>query len=135
MRLLPSINPLRAAARLLLGSSFAILGWDAAREPGGRVEVAAETLENIRAVIPLPHDDELIVRGNGALQVLAGVLLASGRLTRPAAAALAGSLMPTTFAGHSFWKLDDPDARAMQQVQFQKNLAMLGGLLFAVADG
>jgi uncharacterized membrane protein YphA (DoxX/SURF4 family) len=53
---------------------------------------------------------------------------------RLAALALAGSLIPTTLAGHAFWKVDDPTARKLQRIQFHKNLAMIGGLLFAVVD-
>ena len=79
-------------------------------------------------------DDELIVRGNGAVQVVGGALLASGTLPRLAALALAGSMIPTTVAGHAFWKVDDPVARKLQRIQFHKNMAMIGGLLFAVID-
>jgi P-loop Domain of unknown function (DUF2791)/DoxX len=46
-------------------------------------------------------DDELIVRGNGAVQVVGGALLASGTLPRLAALTLAGSMIPTTVAGHA----------------------------------
>jgi uncharacterized membrane protein YphA (DoxX/SURF4 family) len=48
--------------------------------------------------------------------------------------ALAGSLIPTTLAGHSYWKLEDPAAKKAQRIQFHKNMAMLGGLLLAVLD-
>jgi len=84
--------------------------------------------------LPLPADDELIVRGNGAVQVAGGALLALGMAPRLAAVALAGSLIPTTLAGHAFWNVEDPAARKMQRVQFHKNMAMIGGLLFAVID-
>jgi len=51
-----------------------------------------------------------------------------------AAAVLVGSLVPTTFAGHDFWNVEDPAARTAQRTQFLKNLTMIGGLLFAVLD-
>ena len=38
---------------------------------------------------------------------------------------------PSTPSRHSFWPIEDPDARAMHRVQCLKNSAMLGGLLFA----
>lgn len=41
---------------------------------------------------------------------------------------LAGSLVPTTIAGHGFWDIEDPAARKMQRVQFLKNATMVGGL-------
>ncbi len=57
-----------------------------------------------------------------------------GRLTRAAALALAVSLVPTTLAGHAWWKTEDPDERARQRTQFTKNLSLLGGLLIAAED-
>ena len=51
------------------------------------------------------------------------------------ALALAGSLVPTTLAGHRFWEEEDDAARAQQTVQFLKNLAMFGGLLMIIEHG
>jgi putative oxidoreductase len=128
------LAPLRAAARVLTGSTYALLGFDALREPGARVDQAAAVLAGIRKVVPLPGDDELVVRGNAAVQVLGGTLLALGLAQRLSALALAGSLIPTTLAGHGYWTVEDPAARKLQQIQFHKNMAMIGGLLFAVLD-
>jgi uncharacterized membrane protein YphA (DoxX/SURF4 family) len=61
-------------------------------------------------------------------------MLALGRAQRLSALLLAGSLIPTTLAGHSYWTIEDPAARKIQRIQFHKNLAMIGGLLFAVLD-
>jgi uncharacterized membrane protein YphA (DoxX/SURF4 family) len=127
-------NLLRVAARVLTGSTYIGLGADAFRAPGGRVDEAAAVLSAVRGVVPLPAEDELVVRGNGAVQVIAGALLAVGVLPRLSASVLIGSLVPTTIAGHAFWKIDDPTARKRQRVQFQKNMAMIGGLLYAVLD-
>ena len=128
------LAPLRHPARLLTGSTYILLGFDALRAPGTRVDQAAEVLSAIRTYVPLPKDDELVVRGNAAVQVAAGGLLALGIAPRLSALALAGSLVPTTLAGHSYWKLEDPAARKIQRIQFHKNLAMIGGLLFAALD-
>ena len=128
------LAPLRAAARVLTGSTYALLGFDALREPGARVDQAAAVLAGIRKMVPLPGDDELVVRGNAAVQVLGGTLLALGLAQRLSALALAGSLIPTTLAGHGYWTVEDPAARKLQQIQFHKNMAMIGGLLFAVLD-
>ena len=128
------LAPLRHPARLLTGSTYMLLGFDALRAPGTRVDQAAEVLSAIRTYVPLPKDDELVVRGNAAVQVVAGGLLALGIAPRLSALALAGSLVPTTLAGHSYWKLEDPAVRKIQRIQFHKNLAMIGGLLFAALD-
>lgn len=129
-----SIRAARLVARVATGSSYAILGYAAAQAPGPRVEMAASTLAAVRKVVPLPADDELVVRANGAVQAVAGAVLVTGVAQRLSAAVLAASLIPTTIAGHGFWNIDDPMARKLQHVQFQKNLAMLGGLLFAISD-
>ena len=128
------LAPLRPAAHFLAGSTYALLGFDALREPGGRVDQAAPVLAAIRKWVPLPEDDELVVRGNAAVMVAGGTLLALGIAPRLSALALAGSLIPTTLAGHSYWAIEDPAARKQQRIQFHKNLAMLGGLLLAVID-
>jgi uncharacterized membrane protein YphA (DoxX/SURF4 family) len=130
-----TMNLLRAAARALTGSTYAVLGFEAAREPGARVDQAAGTLAAIRKLAPLPVEDELIVRGNGAAQAVAGTTLALGLFPRVSTVVLAASLVPTTLAGHRFWAIEDETAGKMQRVQFQKNLAMLGGLVFAYLDG
>lgn len=129
------MNLLRTTARLLTGSTYAVLGVDAVRAPGGRVAQAAPTLAALRKVVPMPADDELVVRGNAAVQAAAGVLLSIGIAPRLSSLALAASLVPTTAAGHAFWAIEDPVARKLQRVQFHKNMAMIGGLLFAALDG
>jgi len=128
------LAPLRPAARVLTGSTYVLLGFDALRAPGGRVDQAAPLLATMRNWVPLPADDELVVRGNAAVMVAAGALLALGRAPRLSALALAGSLVPTTLAGHSYWKVEDPDVRKIQRIQFHKNMALIGGLLFAALD-
>jgi putative oxidoreductase len=129
------LSPLRPAARILTGSTYALLGYDALTAPGGRVDQAAPLLAALRKWVPLlPADDELVVRGNAAVMVAGGTLLALGRAPRLSALILAGSLVPTTLAGHSYWKLEDPAARKAQRIQFHKNMAMIGGLLFAALD-
>jgi putative oxidoreductase len=74
------------------------------------------------------------VQVNGALQATCGVLLALGIAPRLCALVLAGSMIATTLAAHRFWTFEDPTVRKLQQVQFHKNMAMIGGLLFAALD-
>jgi uncharacterized membrane protein YphA (DoxX/SURF4 family) len=105
---------------VLLALPFVLGGFEAAREPGPRVgQAAAVGVKN----------PELAVRANGITMVIAGLALASGRLSRWAAAVLALVLVPTTIAGHAFWKETDPKRRKEQIAHFLKNLAMIGGLL------
>jgi uncharacterized membrane protein YphA (DoxX/SURF4 family) len=124
-------NLLRLTARVLTGSTYVALGVDTVRTPEGRVDHAAPVLAAVRRHVPLPTDDALMVRANGAAQVFAGALLTVGVVPRLSAWVLLGSLVPTTIAGHAYWTVDDPAARGQQRVQFHKNMAMIGGLLYA----
>lgn len=128
------VGVLRPAGRLLTGSTYAVLGYGAFREPGPRVEEAATLMAAIRNRVPLPIGDTQVVRVNGAIQAACGVLLALGVAPRLSALVLAGAMIPTTLAAHQFWTVEDAGARKQQQVQFHKNMAMIGGLLFAALD-
>ncbi len=125
---------LRYPARLLTGSTYAVLGYDALREPSRGAKEGAALMAAIREKVPLTARDEQLVQVNGAVQATCGVLLALGVVPRLSALILAGSMIPTTLAAHSFWTVEDPVARKQQRIQFHKNMAMIGGLLFAALD-
>jgi hypothetical protein len=82
----------------------------------------------------VPAKTEDAVRLNGAVQMAAGLLLSLGWFPRLAALVLAGTLVPTTAAGHRFWEDEEDADRAQQRIHFLKNLSMFGGLLIAAAD-
>lgn len=124
----------RSAARPMLASIFLVGGLDALKHPAARVPAAKPFLDRVAGPLGLPNDPELLVRANAATMLAGGALLATGHLPRLAAVALAGTLLPTTFAAHGYWREHDPDRRAMQQTQFYKNLSLLGGLLLAAVD-
>ncbi|MGH9279877.1 MAG: DoxX family protein [Acidimicrobiales bacterium] len=125
----------RRVARPLLAATFVSSGIQTLRNPGPRVEkaeaVAPKIAENLP---PLPKDTDTLVKINAAAQIVAGLFLAIGRLPRLAALVLAGSLVPTTAAGHRFWEVEDGAQRAQQQIHFLKNAGLLGGLILAALD-
>jgi len=125
----------RRIARPMLASIFVVGGLDAVQHPAGKadkVDVVTEPLgENVERI---PLDPETLVRLNGAVQIGAGVLLATGRFRRLASLVLIGSIIPTTYAGHRFWEETDPVTRAQQKIHFLKNLGLLGGLILAAFD-
>lgn len=126
---------LQTAGRMLTAPIFITGGLSAVKDPAGKAAMAESTLDSIREFVPgLPDDNELLVRINGGVQILAGATLLLGIKPRLSALALAGSLIPTTLAGHSFWEMEGGDAKA-HQTQFSKNLAALGGLLLIAGDG
>jgi uncharacterized membrane protein YphA (DoxX/SURF4 family) len=98
--------------------------------------VADRILPTVERAISVPFDldTKQLVRINGAVQVVGGAMLATGRLPRLAALALATSLVPTTIAGHRFWEESDPLQRSNQRIHFLKNLSMIGGMLLASMD-
>ena len=123
----------RRVARPMLAAVFVVQGLDQLRHPGPKAERIAGLAEQLEP-LGLPNDPELLVRANGAAMMGGGALFAAGRVPRLAALLLAGSLVPTTYAGHAFWLETDPERKRMQRVQFLKNLSLLGGLLLAAVD-
>ncbi len=116
---------LKQLAYLMLSVIFVMGGYRAYARPGHRVEQVAAL------GIPEP---ETAVKVNGLTMVIGGTMLGLGIFPRLAAAALFASLIPTTIAGHPFWKETEEGPRKQQQTQFTKNLGLLGGLLLVLAD-
>jgi uncharacterized membrane protein YphA (DoxX/SURF4 family) len=119
----------------MLSAIFISGGLDALRNPKSKVPAAEDVAPPIAAKLPyLPQDPEQLVKINGAVQVGAGAMLALGRFPRLSSMLLAGSIIPTTIAGHRFWEEDEPGPRAQQQIHFFKNVGLLGGLMLAAVD-
>jgi putative oxidoreductase len=119
-------GPLRAVGRVALAAMFITGGADALLEPGPRTSKAEE--------LGVPLDPELAVQVNGAAMLAAGAALALGIWPRLAAAVLAGTLVPTTLAGHPYWRLRDPAARRQQRTHFFKNVGLFGGALLVLSE-
>ncbi|GAB3321384.1 DoxX family membrane protein [Geodermatophilus aquaeductus] len=130
----------RRIARPLLASSFIYGGIDTLRNPQTRVPGARPVVEQITRTadeqlpVQVPRDVEQWVRIDAGIKVGAGSLFALGKLPRLSALALAGSIVPTTLAGHRFWEHEDPEERFGQLANFLKNAGLLGGLLIAAVD-
>jgi putative oxidoreductase len=130
------IRALYTVARIALAVVFIRSGYEVVRAPAKAAATAGPLLEAVRSQspVPLPADEQL-VQANAAAQVAGGVLLATGIAPQLAAGVLMGSLVPTTFAGHSFWKHEDPAQRFNQRNHFNKNIGLFGGLLLVVLTG
>lgn len=131
----------RILARPMLASIFVVGGVHALRNSEQLAPAAAPVTDRIgRTVgsaapqVPVPTDAQQWVRLNGAVQVGAGLALATGRLPRLSSLLLATSTVFTTAAGHRFWEESDPQSRAQQQVHFFKNVSLVGGLLISAVD-
>src|SRR3954452_24551174 len=104
----------RRLARPLLAGMFLYGGWDAFRNPDSKVAKAEKVTSRVAGPLGLPEDPATLVRINAGVQLAAGSLLALNRLPRLAALTLAGSLLPTTLAGHRFWEETDKQVRKQQ---------------------
>jgi len=123
----------------MLGAMFIRSGFDAVRHPERLADAAKPVTDRVAPVLEainpsLPTDAKTLVRVTGAAHVLGGLMLATDRAPRAGAALLAGTLVPTTLAGHRFWEYTDPQQRVHQRIQFFKNVSMLGGLVIAALD-
>jgi putative oxidoreductase len=130
----PTTNISARLAGPLLASIFIHGGWDAFQNPEGKLKGAAPVTGPLAESFDFIPDEAALVKLNGAVQVGAGVLLATGRLRRLAALVLMGSLVPTTYAAHQFWNQEDDAGRAQQRIQFAKNASILGGLVLMLAQ-
>jgi putative oxidoreductase len=129
------MSVLRNVARPMLASIFVAQGLETLRHPQEVAPLAEPVVRRIADKVPaVPAETEQAVRLNGAIQLAAGTMLGLGWLPRLSAVAIAGTLVPTTLAGHRFWEIEDPQERAQQRIHFLKNVTMLGGLLIAAAD-
>ncbi|MFI7072756.1 DoxX family protein [Micromonospora sediminicola] len=133
------MKPVRSLARVMLSGIFVVSGARNLRNPERLVTASEPVTDKIAPLIQnlhprIPTDTATLIRANAATQLVGGLMLATGRFSRPAALVLAATLVPTTAAGHPFWNNDDPAARNNNQIHFLKNLGLLGGLLLAAAD-
>jgi putative oxidoreductase len=134
----------RALARPLLSMIFIAQGVNSIRNPEPLVPKAQPVTDRlvpmVKKVAPAQVSDRIpdttvnLIRLNGVVHVVGGLALATGKGRRLGASALAATLIPVTVAGHPFWQVKDKDARAVQRIQFMKNLGLLGGLLLAAVD-
>jgi uncharacterized membrane protein YphA (DoxX/SURF4 family) len=132
------MTPVHTTARAMLAGIFVASGAKALTNPDPLVPAARPVADRVGPVLvkvhkQAPADARTLVQLGGAIQFIGGLLLLTG-LRRPAALALAGSVVPTSLAAHRFWEYHDETLRQHHQVQFLKNLGLLGGLLLAAMD-
>jgi putative oxidoreductase len=119
------MNTAALAGRILLAVIFIISGF-------GKLTAFAATA-GYMASKGLPMVPVLLVL-TILVELGGGILLAVGFKARWAALAIFLFLIPTTLVFHKFWGIDAAQAQ-MQQTQFLKNLAIMGGMLYVFAFG
>ena len=101
----------------MVASIFVIQGYETFRRPERVAPRAESVVRPLAERIPaVPAKTEDAVRLNGAVQMVAGMLLALGRFPRLSALALAATLVPTTAAGHRFWEAEEEADQAQQRI-------------------
>jgi putative oxidoreductase len=72
---------------------------------------------------------KLAVGGTGVLLVLGALSMLLGVYPTVGIILLIVFLLGVSFQMHSFWKIDDPQMKQFEMINFQKNMALLGASL------
>ncbi|QJR12345.1 Inner membrane protein YqjF [Usitatibacter rugosus] len=113
------------AGRILLGAIFMLSGFGKITGYEGTAGyMASKGMPMVNLLLPAAI----------AVELGGGLLLAIGLKARWAALAIFLFLIPTTLVFHAFWGIDPKEA-ATQQINFLKNLAIMGGMLMVFAHG
>lgn len=76
--------------------------------------------------VPMPN---VAVAATGTALVLGGASILAGVKPRLGTLAVIGFLAGVSPVMHNFWRMEDPQERMNQMVNFSKNMALLGGAL------
>lgn len=122
----PNIQPAAAlVGRILLATIFVISGF-------GKIFTFAATAGYMASKgLPMP---QVLLAITIMIELLGGLMLVAGFKTRWVALVFFLWLIPVTFVFHAFWGLDPKEAQT-QQIQFLKNVAIMGGMLMVFAFG
>lgn len=92
-----------------------------------------EMVQYVRAKnVPLP---EAAVTASGVALTLGGASLVLGVKPAVGAAAVAVFLAGVSPLMHDFWRVQDPEKRQGEMINFTKNIALLGGSLALIGVG
>lgn len=112
-------------ARLLIATVFVL-------NAVGVIDQSIPAKEMVERGIPAVIVPFLMLVGR-TLELVAGLALMLGVFPRLAAVALFAFLIPATLISHSFWLSAGTPAFMGQLINFSKNTAICGGLLFVSA--
>jgi len=115
-----------AAARIVVSVVFLLNGF-------GVIDQKIPARELIERGAPAAIVPFVMMSGR-LLEIVAGFGLALGVFPQWSALALLAFLVPATFVSHSFWVAAGTPAFQGQLINFCKNLAICGGLLFIAAS-
>ncbi|MFN3326208.1 MAG: DoxX family membrane protein [Bryobacteraceae bacterium] len=73
------------------------------------------------------------VTGTGALLIAGGASILAGYMPKAGLAAVVTFLVGVSPKMHDFWRIEDPDQRTTEMINFSKNMALLGAALCMTA--
>lgn len=112
-------------ARMLLMALFVTSGWSKLMSFSGTAGYMASL------GVPLPEVATAIAI---LMEFFVAIALILGIYTRPLALLMVLFTLGTALLGHHFWTMEGA-ARAMNQINFYKNLSIMGGLLLLAVTG
>jgi putative oxidoreductase len=118
-------DPLLLIARVLLGAIFVWSGFGKLMNLGGFIGSLAGQ--------GVPMASVLGTIG-ACVEFFGGLAVVLGAWTRPAAILIIGFTACATLIAHRYWEAPEAQ-RLMQQIQFMKNLAIIGGFFALIAAG
>lgn len=110
--------------RILLGGYFLMSAYNHFKGLEGMTGYAAS--KNV----PMP---QVAVIVTGALLGLGGLGILLGIFPQLAILLLILFLLPTTFMMHDFWNAEEGQEKQAEQINFTKNIALIGALLMLLA--
>src|SRR5438132_14045423 len=116
---------LMIVARILVAMVFILNGFGVSNQPIPATKMMERGVPP--AIVPL-----FMIAGS-VLEIVAGFGLALGLFPRWCALALFAFLLPATFVSHSFWLAAGTPQFQGQLINFSKNVAIWGGLIFIAA--
>lgn len=115
--------------RLLLSNLFIVAGFEKITGFTGAAGYMAAKMPSLD-----PSLIKIMLVLTIAIELGGGLLMLIGWQARWAATIIFLWMIPVTYLFHAYWGLP-PDQVQLQFIQFQKNLAIMGALLFIVAHG
>ena len=110
--------------RILLGGYFIMSGLNHFKHLGMLTGYAQSK------GVPMPREAVLLT---GLMMALGGLGVLLGVYIQLSILLLSVFLLVTTLQMHQFWKVSDQMARMGEEINFKKNLALLGALLMLLA--
>lgn len=115
--------------RLLISNIFILSGFN-------KLNSFSATAAYMATKMPALDDSfiQALLVATILIELGGGVMFLLGIYARYAAAAILAFLIPVTWIFHGYWGLPTEQMR-MELLQFQKNLAIMGGLAYIIACG